>query len=111
VVALTVSFTVCDAQQISVPSSDLLSSVTHFTSFQMERDAQKSPYDLNITRLGQDGRLVRALTSSPERFPAAPRALQYVLSSAFPWTHPFCWQVNSCESPRAPPLMDPPQLS
>jgi hypothetical protein len=115
VVALTVSFTVSDAQAIGLFRScsldDALSSLPCFASLQMERSEQKAPYDLAFTRAAVDLRIARALLTGTTSFPDNRSGFSYRRGGDVLNSKAFCCQVNACESPRAPPLMDPPFLS
>jgi hypothetical protein len=104
VVALTVSFTVCDGEQISAAPSYASSVFSYFASFQMERPEQKAPCDLAFWRLAEDSGMNRSLVASGSRVMGDEPGFQYVLSAARPWLKLFGWHINAFESPRAPPL-------
>jgi len=111
VVALTVSFTVCDAQQIGLsPSGDLLLTTTLRPAFQMKRPEQKAPQDLGPLPLYNQAFASRVQLNGTTVHPGGLNEFQYALVSAMRWESHFCLRLNSCESPRAPPLMDPPTL-
>jgi hypothetical protein len=104
--ALTVTFTVCEAHQLP-SSSSLAPSWTGASLFQIKRGEQKAPRHLSLfVGLGQNYNNREALGAS--RFLDGANRFQYVLAILPGWTDPFCQRTNACESPRAPPTMDPP---
>jgi hypothetical protein len=108
-VALTVTFTVCDAQQIGLsPSMESLLITGNRLAFQIKRPDQKAPQDLGPTRLVNEAYASRGQISGGSRHLDGAQAFQYMLAAPISWASPFCQRLNSCESPRAPPLMDPP---
>jgi hypothetical protein len=108
-VALTVTFTVCDAQQIGLsPSGDLLLMTLRPVSFQTNRPVQKTPSDLGPLRLSNEGLASRSQFAGSSRNPNDSKGFQYSLVVPICWAKPFFLRLNSCESPRAPPPMDPP---
>jgi hypothetical protein len=109
-VALTVSFTVGDARHVTLSRFFDSSPLTFLASFQMKRTEQKAPNDLNLVRFSED-RMSRPATSAGSRAPVALRQFQYALSPLPRLSNHLCCELNACESPRAPPLMDPPQFS
>ena len=106
-VALTVTFTVCDAQQIGLSSSEgFLLSKTNLELSRTVRPEQKTPPVIaaftNPTLVSRKQVLEStsgfdALTS----FRYGPMTLPRRLA-------PLCLHPNSRESTRGPPLMDPP---
>jgi hypothetical protein len=107
-VALSVTFTVCDAQQIGLSPSDGSSSFrANFASYQTKRPEQKAPQVILGPMLVSDESATTRLAGSP-RLGGANNYFQYGLAPANRWPASFCLRLNSCESPRAPPLMDPP---
>jgi hypothetical protein len=108
VVALSVTFTVCDAQQIGLSPSDGSSSFSaRLASYQTKRPEQKTPQVILGPMLVSDESAATRLAGS-SRLGDANNYFQYGLAQALFWSVSFCPRLNSCESPRAPPLMDPP---
>jgi hypothetical protein len=109
-VAFTVTFTVCDAQQIGLsPSGDLLLTTQRLVSFQIKRPVQKTPSDLGPLRISNGGLVGgRSQLSGSSRQLDDSKGIQYSLMAPVCWAKPFFLRLNSCESPRAPPPMDPP---
>ncbi len=110
VMALTVTFTVCDAQQIGLSSSYGYLSLKNVIAFQTKRPEQKAPLALNPLRLGNEALALKLPLSASTRLSDDLKAFQYALPLADGCAADFCLRLNSCESPRAPPLMDPPTL-
>ncbi len=52
----------------------------------------------------------RSLAGGLSRYLDGAKTFQYALAPEPSLGNPLCVRVNSCESPRAPPLMDPPIL-
>jgi hypothetical protein len=85
-------------------------STTHLELYQSKRAEQKAPRDLNnawmvakpLTLRGLlcGSRPLRALIHRPCAFVVVPS-----------WSNSFSLQTRSCESSRAPPLMDPPSFA
>jgi len=110
-VALAVTLTVCDAQQVGLsPSYRFLLLSPDLASFQMKRVEQKAPKDLFIYRASDESLASRSQLSGGSRELCSPKVFRYALAPTADLHTPFCQRVNSCESPRAPPLMDPPIL-
>jgi hypothetical protein len=108
--ALTVSFTVCEASCPGLSRSlQTLSPLLRLASFKMDRAEQKAPYDLNIIRGCE--------TSSERTFARTESMLSGGATLAggenlrLYGPSPFSRRGETDESPRAPPLMDPPHLS
>ena len=110
--ALAVIITLGDAKRISLsPSFALrLLPLSNLAAFQIKRGEQKAPQDLGPVRFSYDALSIRSLFSSGSRFINGSKGFQYVLVPVACWPNPFCLRLNSCESPRAPPLMDPPSF-
>lgn len=110
--ALSVTFTVCDAQQIGFSSSGVFMSTTQRLAFQQfKRPAQKTPSDLGPLRISDQGLAGRSPLFGSSRDLNGTNCFQYNLVLPICWAEPFSLRPNSCESPRAPPLMDPPTFS
>jgi hypothetical protein len=108
-VALTVTFTVCDAQQIHLsPSEGFLLPIKNLVSLQMMRTEQKAPPILAPFRISNQ------IFASRKPAPGTPRhfddskCFRYALILPDCWLNPLCSQPNSGESTRGPPRMDPP---
>ena len=109
VVALSVTFTVCDAQQVGFsPSYRFLSITQDLAFFQMKRTDQKSPQAMEPWRVINQLSSNRALAVGGSRHFESLKPCRYALLIPTSETTPFCLRLNSCESPRAPPPMDPP---
>ena len=108
VVALTVTFTVCDAQQTGLSTSYGASSCGKRLLFQTKRPEQKAPQALSPVQIFNETLAIRGSSSGSSRVLGNSRDFQYALPSMDCWSGSFCLRLNSCESPRAPPLMDPP---
>jgi hypothetical protein len=104
-----VTFTACDAQQIGLsPAYDFSLLGKELALFQNKRTEQKAPQALGPIRIVNEVFSIRGLTPSPSR-PVNPSGrFQYKLAAFDPWAHSLCLRLNSCESTRAPPRMDPP---
>ena len=109
VVALSVSLTVCDAQQVGLsPSYRFLLITQNLASFQIQRTEQKAPQAMGCWRVFTETLSSRGQNFGLSRDLDGLTAFQYVLAPLVRPRSPFCLRVNSCESPRAPPRMDPP---
>ncbi len=107
--ALTVTFTVCDAQQIGLsPSDGCLLSGTSVASMPMMRPEQKAPPILASLRISNQAFASRKQTSGTPRSFDGSRCFRYALISPECWLQTLCPQPNSGESTRGPPRMDPP---
>jgi hypothetical protein len=109
-VALTVTFAVCDAQQIGLsPSCGLLSSMkAGFTRlvFQMERPEQKAPQGVEMVRVSTPTFAARSqMDATPTGFEFTDFPCSPLRPASGLDLHGL--RLNSCESTRAPP-MDPP---
>jgi hypothetical protein len=98
--ALTIALTVFDAPRISFPAMSQAPALARLPSFQMERTAQKAPYDLTFWRVFDNLRKERGLAAEDALLPLdLPRSLM-----VFADAHEFSpGQNNAFESPRAPP--------
>ena len=106
-VALTVSLTLCDADELGASRSCLSSACAYLSSFQMERPAQKAPRDLSFWRLTEDAGMSRTLASSGSRVVDDELGFRYTLGASRPWLQLLGSQINAFESPRAPPREGP----
>jgi len=106
VVALTVTFTACDAQQIGLSSSCGLLSLNRLPFFQTKRPEQKAPQALSPVQILNEALAIRGPFPSSRQLKIT-KKFQYILAPLTCWSAAFCLRLNSCESPRAPPLMDP----
>jgi hypothetical protein len=99
-----------DSKLIGLNTADgYLSS--YLESFQSKRAEQKAPCDL-----GTSWTITKTVTLrvSPCGSPLPTQAwkpVPYSFVIAPSWSNSFSLQPHSCESTRAPPLMDPPHLS
>jgi len=108
-VALSVTLTVCDAQQVGLSTSyRFLLTTQAVASFQSKRAEQKAPQAMSPWLIFNETQSSRGQASSGSRYLDGTKAFQYVLAPFTSHTSPFCLRLNSCESPRAPPRMDPP---
>ena len=109
VVALSVTLTVCDAQQVGLsPSYRFLLISPDLAAFQNKRPEQKAPQAMGTWRIFNQTLSSRGPASGASRYLDGTKAFQYALAPLTCLSSPFCLRVNSCESPRAPPRMDPP---
>jgi len=108
-VALTVTFTVCDAQQIGLSPSDgsLLLKPT-LALLRTVRPEQKTPPVLAPLRLTYQSFASRKQASNLPRALSRSTGFRYTLILADSWFKPLCPQPNSGETTRGPPRMDPP---
>lgn len=107
VVALTVTFTVCDAQQIVLSASRAMPSLDGLSFFQTKLPEQKAPQALGPIPIFNETMAIRG-TSGSSRHLRNPRDFQYAFAPLALRSASFCLRLNSFESPRAPPFMDPP---
>jgi hypothetical protein len=108
-VALTVTFTVCDAQQIGLsPSDSSFSSGKRTVAIRTVRPEQKAPPVLAPLRL------VNTAFSSRKQASGNPRAFDGYPDFRYAWITPFqqldalISQPKTGEITRGPPRMDPP---
>jgi len=110
VVALSVTLTVCNAQQVGLsPSYRFLFMNQDLASFQMKRTEQKAPQAMGPWVAYSETASSRGPATGFSRYLHGNEAFQYALHplAGCPDSY-FCLRLNSCESPRAPPPMDPP---
>jgi hypothetical protein len=110
-VALTVTFTVWDAQQIgfSTPVGSLLP-IKNLVALRMMRPEQKAPPVLASLRASiQTNSSRKQATGSPRTFDDS-NCFRYALALPGDWLNDLCSQPKSGESTRGPPRMDPPTL-
>lgn len=108
-VALTVTFTVCDAQQISLSPSaaDLLSLASH-VSVRTILPEQKAPPVLSPLRITLQTNASRKQGSVPVRAFDGSKCFRYSLVAPPSWLNNLSSQAYSGKRTRDPPLMDPP---
>ena len=108
-VALTVTFTVCDAQQIGfLPSDGFLLPGKNLALLRMVRPEQKAPSLLAALSAGNQAFASRKQAAGAPGYFNAAKCFRYALITPACWLRVLGLRFNSCESPRAPPLMDPP---
>ena len=109
-VALTVTFTACDARQIGLSPSDpsFLPPIKSVAFFQIVRPEQKAPPVLAPMRISDQVLVSRKQASGAPRSFDGLKYFRYVLISPSYWLNVLCPQPNSGESTRGPPRMDPP---
>jgi len=107
VVALTVTFTVCDAQQFGLSASSTIAPFKLELTFETKRPEQKAPEIIGPMGIVNQAFAIRGPAGS-WRSAEGLNSIQYALISPGHSPGPFCLRLNSCESPRAPPPMDPP---
>jgi len=74
----------------------------------MKRAEQKAPHDLSAWRAFDESLSSRNQISGTSRYLKDTEIFQYALAPMASSSAPFSLRINSCESPRAPPRMDPP---
>jgi hypothetical protein len=108
-VALTVTFTVCDAQQTGLsPSDDFLLPIKNLASSRMMRPEQKAPPILAPLRISNQAFASRKQASGPARSFDESKCFRYALIAPACWLNTLCPQPNSGESTRGPPRRGPP---
>jgi len=108
-VALTVTFTVCDAQQIGLsPSGSLFSGGSHPTVSRTVRPEQKTTLTLAPFRATGESVASRKPSTETAR-PFDARAPQYGLALPGRALELLSSQSKAGETTRGPPLMDPPR--
>jgi hypothetical protein len=107
-VALTVTFTVCDAQQIGLsPSGGFLLPIKKLALLSPVRPEQKTPPILTPLRLCNEAFVSRKqLSGTPSAFDGS-RGFRFALIPAESGFKPLCPQPNSGESSRGPPRRAP----
>jgi hypothetical protein len=110
-VALTVTFTVCDAQQIGFsPSGGLVFPTKTLAYLRTVLPEQKAPPTLAPLRLTNESLVSRKQPSGTVPATDVSRCFRYALVS-LGQLDPLCPQINSEQNTRGPPRMDPPTLS
>jgi hypothetical protein len=110
-VALTVTFTVCDARQIGLsPSGGIPLPIQNGASLQMMRPEQKAPPLFAPLRVSNQAFASRKQASGTLRHFDGAKCFQYGLISPACRLNTLCPQPNSGESTRGPPRRGP-QLS
>jgi hypothetical protein len=108
-VALTVTFTVCDAQQIGLsPSGGLLLPIQKLVLLRSVRPEQKTPPAMTPLRVCTEALVSRKQFSGTPCSYNDINRFRYALISADSWLQPLCPQPKSGETNRGPPRMDPP---
>jgi hypothetical protein len=79
-------------------------------SFQIKLPEQKAPLALGPLRLTYEAFASRGQGNGGTSHLDGSEGYGSGLASLPDWSNPFCQRLNSFESPRAPPLMDPPIL-
>jgi len=106
--AFAVTFTACDAHQGGLSTSyGFLLSSDKSGEVQMNRPEQKSTHDMTVFRPYQQAHAIQFALPAPRALGAADGFFATFIS-LLSWQSHVCLPLNSCESPRAPPLMDPP---
>ena len=108
-VASAVAFALGEAPLPGVsPTAGFLLPTASFSAFQIKRSEQNSPESLipvqNIDWATTD----RIAGADAGQGLNGENGFRYALAPLPGWSNPFCLRLNSCESPRAPPRMDPP---
>ena len=103
-VALTVTFTVCDAQQIGLSPSEAFSFPGKtLAAWRTMRPEQKTPPVLAPMRISNQAYASRKQSpGSPSAF-GDMKCFRYALIAPTCWLNPLCPQPNSGESTRGPP--------
>ena len=110
VVALTVTLTVCDAHRIGLSTSlSLVAPMNKLVRLQSKRHEQKAPRSFVLVRATTETFASRQQGLGSHYLDGSQYS-QYALISLARWPNPFCLRLNSCQTTRAPPLMDPPTL-
>jgi hypothetical protein len=108
VVALTVTFTVCDAQQIGLSTPGFSFSPRNSAFVPGVSPEQKTPPQLGPVPSSNQPLASRGqLSGSPGSYDGS-GGFRYGVLSLAGWLRAFGPQLNSGESTRGPPLMDPP---
>ena len=108
VLALTVTFTISDAQQFGFSPCGKSHLALNVPSFQTKRTEQKTPLALNPASIFNETLAMRGPLSGSSRHLETLKNFQYNLVPLLCWSGSLCLPLHSCESPRAPPPMDPP---
>ena len=109
--ALTVTFAVCDAQQIGFSlSGDPSLPITNLAFLRTVRPEQKTPPVLTPLRVSNESFVSRKQVSGAPRAYGGSNGFQYALTASDDGFKALCPQPNSGETTRGPPRMDPPIL-
>ena len=106
--ALIVTFTVCDAQQIGLSPSDASLLQKNLAAVRTVRPEQKTPPVLAPLRVSNQAFASRKQASGTPRYFDGSKCFRYALIPPGGWLNTLCSQPNSGESTRGPPRMDPP---
>ena len=110
-VALTVTLTVCDAQQIALsPSGGLSSPLGNLAVMHSARPEQKTPPALTPLRVCNEAFVIRKQVAGTPRTYDRSNGFRFAFISSDSWLKPLRPQPNSGETNRGPPRMDPPTL-
>ena len=110
-VSLTVTFTVCDAQQIALsPSGAPLSPTENLATLRTVRPEQKTPPVLAPLRVSDQSLASRKQIVGTPRYFDSSKCYRYSLIPARCWLKSLSSQLNSGQTTRGPPLMDPPHF-
>ena len=108
-VALTVTFTVCDAQQIGLSPSDGSSlAIKYLASWRTVRPVQKAPPILAPLRVTSQSFASRKQATGTPRYFDVSKCFRYALVSPACGLKGLSSQQKSGETTRGPPRMDPP---
>jgi len=107
-VALTVTLTVCDAQQVALPSGASLLSRVNIAALQTMLPEQKAPPAILNLSVFNQAYASRKLANGPFRYFDGSKCCRYALIPASDWRNSICSQADSFKKTRDPPRMDPP---
>jgi hypothetical protein len=108
-VALTVTLTVCDAQQIGLsPSEGSLLSLKNMASWRTMLPEQKTPPAIASLRVSNQALVSRKPATGTLRYFDGSKCFRYALISPGAWWNSLCSQTSSGKRTRDPPRMDPP---
>jgi len=106
--ALIVTFTVCDAQQIGLSPSDASLLQKNLAAVRTVRPEQKTPPVLAPLRVSNQAFASRKqVAGAPCHFDGS-KCFRYALIPSYCWLLILCPQPNSGESTRGPPRGAPP---
>ena len=109
--ALTVTFTVCDAQQVGLsPSGAFLLATHNLASLRTVRPEQKAPPTITPVRVCNEAFVIRKQVTGTPRAYDRSNGFSFAFISSDSWLKPLRPQPNSGETNRGPPRMDPPTL-
>jgi hypothetical protein len=102
--ALSVTFTACDARQVrSSPSDGYSARAKNLASARITEPEQKTPAALSPLRTSDQAFISRKQGPVPPRYFDGPKCFGYALILPGRWLKPLCPQPNSAESTRGPP--------